>query len=60
MLIFNPVGLQIRPNVFGGVEGVAFQWRILKRIANAPTQPDRIAKLRLSECSANLFEHCRA
>ncbi len=31
-----------------------------KRIENAYTQYGRIAKLRLSECSANSFEHCRA
>ena len=30
-----------------------------KRIENAYTQSGRIAKLRLSECSANSFEHCR-
>ena len=30
-----------------------------KRIENAYTQSGRIAKLRLSDCSANSFEHCR-
>ena len=30
-----------------------------KRIENASTQSGRIAKLRLSKCSANSFEHCR-
>ena len=30
-----------------------------KRIENTYTQSGRIAKLRLSKCSANSFEHCR-